>query len=147
MLHGVAVFFTISPVAEPKRRYEIQLAFSAEQLGLAEHIHLVRTLQRKYRHLDGLPLQSLNGVHPVLLIGSDCTHLITPIEPVRLALLVGQPLRRHAWDGLRKAQLKTSSTVSLCPSASSLPHLPQQTCSHMWRSCGRWICSRIAVRS
>ncbi|KAE8277451.1 hypothetical protein D5F01_LYC24615 [Larimichthys crocea] len=40
--------------------------------------------RRSTRHLAGLPLPTLNRVHPVLLIGSDCIHLITPIEPVRL---------------------------------------------------------------
>lgn len=84
VLHGAAISFTISPASEPKKRYEIQNAFSAEQLGLAEHTHPVSTLQQRYKHLAGLPLQSLNQVHPMLLIGSDYTHLITPIEPVRL---------------------------------------------------------------
>lgn len=84
MLRGVAVSFTISPVAEPDKRYVIKHAFSAEQLGLAEHTHPVSTLQQRYIHLAGLPFQPLDRVHPVLLIGSDCTHLITPIEPVRL---------------------------------------------------------------
>lgn len=84
VLHGAAVSFTISPASEPKRRYKIQNAFSAEQLGLAQHTHPVSILQQRYKHLAGLPLQSLNQVHPMLLIGSDYTHLITPIEPVRL---------------------------------------------------------------
>ena len=52
-LHGAAVSFTISPVAEPKKKYKIQSAFSAEQLRLAEHTHPVSALQRKYRHLTG----------------------------------------------------------------------------------------------
>lgn len=59
MVHGAAVSFTLSPVAEPKKQFKIQSAFT------------------------GLPLQTLDRVHPVLLISSDCTHLITPIEPVQ----------------------------------------------------------------
>ncbi len=65
VLHGAAVSFT-------------------KVLGLAEHTHPVSTLQQKYRHLAGLPLQSLDSVRPMLLIGSDCTHLIRPVQPVRL---------------------------------------------------------------
>ncbi|XP_039516158.1 uncharacterized protein LOC120470642, partial [Pimephales promelas] len=44
----------------------------------------LKTLQRKYKHLKGLPLQTLECVHPMVLIGSDYTHLITPVEPVRM---------------------------------------------------------------
>ncbi|KAE8276983.1 hypothetical protein D5F01_LYC25284 [Larimichthys crocea] len=84
VLHGETVSFTISPVDDPKKQFRIQDAFTAKQLGLAEHTHPTATLQKKYRHLAGLPLPTLNRVHPVLLIGSDCIHLITPIEPVRL---------------------------------------------------------------
>ncbi|XP_049329393.1 uncharacterized protein LOC111189354 [Astyanax mexicanus] len=84
VLHEAAVSFMVSPVAEPKRKFKIQSAFTAEPLGLAEHSHPVALLQRRYRHLLGLPLQQLDKVSPVLLIGSDCPHLITPIEPVRL---------------------------------------------------------------
>ncbi|XP_024865045.1 uncharacterized protein LOC119617585 [Kryptolebias marmoratus] len=83
-LHGAAVSFTISPAANPDKTYNIQNAFTAEQLSLAEHSHPVASLQQKYKHLSGLPLPPLNRVHPMLLIGADCTHLITPIEPVRL---------------------------------------------------------------
>lgn len=45
---------------------------------------LAFALQKKYRHLAGLPLQQMDRVQTVLLIGSDCPHLITPIEPVLL---------------------------------------------------------------
>lgn len=41
-------------------------------------------LQGRYRHLKNLPLTSLVQVQPLLLIGSDYPHLVTPIEPVRL---------------------------------------------------------------
>ncbi|XP_026219876.1 uncharacterized protein LOC113164689 [Anabas testudineus] len=84
MLHGAMVSFTISPAAEPNRVFNINRAFTAKRLGLAEHTHPVEALQKKYWHLRDLPLQSLHCVRPVLLIGSDHPHLITPIEPVRL---------------------------------------------------------------
>lgn len=83
-LHGAAVSFTISPAANPDKVYSIHNAFTAEQLSLAEHSHPVVSLQEKYKHLSGLPLPPLNRVRPMLLIGADYTHLITPVEPVRL---------------------------------------------------------------
>ncbi|KAL0195042.1 hypothetical protein M9458_008614, partial [Cirrhinus mrigala] len=84
VIHGAAVTFTVSPTVNPSKAYKIRNAFTAKALGLAEHTHPVSVLQRKFKHLAGLPLQQLDKVHPVLLIGSDCPHLITPIEPVRL---------------------------------------------------------------
>ncbi len=84
VLHGAAVSFTVSPVSHPHKKYLIQHAFTAERLGLAEHTYPVASLQKRYRHLAGLPLQQIEKVQPVLLIGSDCPHLITPVEPVRL---------------------------------------------------------------
>ncbi|KAJ8351044.1 hypothetical protein AAFF_G00158540 [Aldrovandia affinis] len=54
------------------------------ELGLAEHSYPVKRLQRRYRHLQTLPLQPFTNIQPLLLIGSDCPHLVTPIEPVRL---------------------------------------------------------------
>lgn len=83
-VHGSAVSFVVSPAAEPKRRFKIQNAFTAEQLGLAEHTQPVDKLQQRYRHLAGLPFSAMNNIHPVLLIGSDFPHLITPIQPVRM---------------------------------------------------------------
>lgn len=84
VLHGSAVSFTISPASQPHSRFKIKGAFTADELGLAEHTQSVAALQRKYKHLRGLPLQSLDRVCPLLLIGSDYPQLITPIEPVRL---------------------------------------------------------------
>lgn len=84
VIHGAAVTFTVSSTVNPSKTYMIRNAFTAKVLGLADHTHPVNVLQRKFKHLAGLPLQQLNKVHPVLLIGSDCPHLITPIQPVRL---------------------------------------------------------------
>ncbi|KAL0171405.1 hypothetical protein M9458_031716, partial [Cirrhinus mrigala] len=83
ILHGAAVSFTVSPVSHPHKKYLIQRAFTAKRLGLAEHTYPVASLQKRYRHLAGLPLQQMDRVQPALLIGSDCPHLIMP-EPVRL---------------------------------------------------------------
>lgn len=84
ILHGAMVSFTISSVTDPHRVFSINRAFTAKRLGLAEHTHPVEALQKKYRHLRDIPLQPLHLVRPVLLIGSDHPHLITPVEPVRL---------------------------------------------------------------
>ncbi len=84
VFHGSTVSFTISPTSRPHSKFKIKGAFTADELGLAEHTQSVAVLQRKYKHLRGLPLQSLDRVHPLLLIGSDYPQLITPIEPVRL---------------------------------------------------------------
>ncbi len=83
-IHGAAVTFTVSSVANPRKPFRIRSAFTANSLGLAEHTHPVKVLQKRYKHLAGLPLQHLHKVRPLVLIGSDCPHLITPIEPVRL---------------------------------------------------------------
>lgn len=84
VLSGAVVSFSISPLSQPKKVFHIKGAFTAQQLSLAEHTHPVKALKEKYRHLRGLPLRHLETVHPVLLIGSDYPHPITPVEPVRL---------------------------------------------------------------
>lgn len=83
-LHGSSVMFKISPTGQPTKTFTIERAFTAGGLGLAEHSYPVKGLQRRYKHLKKLPLQPFTNVHPLLLIGSDCPHLVTPIEPVRL---------------------------------------------------------------
>ncbi|KAK7880872.1 hypothetical protein WMY93_032490 [Mugilogobius chulae] len=84
VMHGASVSFSISPADQPQKTFTIKGAFTAEPLSLAEHSYSVETLQRKYRHLRGLPLPTMNRGAPLLLIGSDYPHLITPVAPVRL---------------------------------------------------------------
>ena len=84
VLHGHTVSFHVSPVASPQRSYEINGAFTANHLNLAQHTYPVEHLQKKFRHLRGLPIPALQDAKPSLLIGSDQPHLITPVEPVRL---------------------------------------------------------------
>ncbi len=62
VLHGAAVSFKISPVSHPHKKYLIQRAFTAERLGLTEHTYPVASLQKRYRHLAGLPLQQMDKV-------------------------------------------------------------------------------------
>ncbi|XP_076856690.1 uncharacterized protein LOC143510810 [Brachyhypopomus gauderio] len=83
-LHGASVSFSISSPANPKRKYRITGAFTAARIDLADHTYPMEQLQRKYKHLVGLPIQPFKTVRPLLLIGSDHPHLITPMEPVRL---------------------------------------------------------------
>ncbi|KAE8292497.1 hypothetical protein D5F01_LYC09867 [Larimichthys crocea] len=81
-LHGAAVSFTVSPASSPHKVFRIRGAFTAPQLGLGEHTYPVRALQRKLKHMRDLLIQQFKSIHPLLLIGSDHSHLITPIEPV-----------------------------------------------------------------
>ena len=83
VLNGATVSFDVSPALEPDQVYRISNAFTARELGLAEHTQLIDRLKDKYLHLRGLPLQDMKQVKPVLLVGSDHAHLITPVEPVR----------------------------------------------------------------
>lgn len=85
-LHGASVTVKVSPASQPSRTFTIERAFTADDLGLAEHSYPVKTLQQKYRHLRRLPLQPFTNAQPLLLIGSDCPHLVMPIKPVHLGL-------------------------------------------------------------
>ncbi|XP_023666073.2 uncharacterized protein [Paramormyrops kingsleyae] len=83
-LQGSSVTFTISPVNHPAKTFTVDKAFTAAQLGLADHTYPVDGLKRKFKHLKSLPLEPFYNAKPLLLIGSDHPHLITPIKPVRL---------------------------------------------------------------
>lgn len=84
IIRGNSVSFSISPACQPQRVFKLNRAFTADQLGLAEHTYPIKALQSKYSHLRGLPIPDLDKAHPLLLIGSDYPHLITPIAPVLL---------------------------------------------------------------
>ncbi|KAK7889113.1 hypothetical protein WMY93_024673 [Mugilogobius chulae] len=82
VLHGAAVSFTISPASSPTMVYNIQEAFTAPKLGLGQHSYPTKDLQAKYTHLRKLPIPAFKDIVPLLLIGSDHPHLVTPVEPV-----------------------------------------------------------------
>ncbi|XP_019218180.1 uncharacterized protein LOC109203254 [Oreochromis niloticus] len=82
-LQGASVSFEISPAHDPKVRYHIHHAFTADKLGLSEHSYPVKALMQKYAHLQGLPLSPVDRVQPLVLIGSDFPHLLVPTKPVR----------------------------------------------------------------
>ncbi|KAK7879615.1 hypothetical protein WMY93_033671, partial [Mugilogobius chulae] len=136
-LHGAAVSFSISPAANPDKTYTIQNAFTSEQLSLAEHSHPVASLKQKYKHLSGLPLPPLNRVRPMLLIGADYTHLITPIEPVRMGPPGGPAAIKTllGWTLQGPAQaIKSSSNVSHCLFTSAPSHSELFSCvEKLWQ--------------
>ncbi|KAL7880314.1 hypothetical protein SRHO_G00025680 [Serrasalmus rhombeus] len=82
-LAGSKVTFQISPRNNPRKRFRVQGAFTASGLDLMEQSYPVQTLQKRYAHLRGIPLQSFHNARPLVLIGSDNVHLITATEPVR----------------------------------------------------------------
>ncbi|KAK3560877.1 hypothetical protein QTP86_022921 [Hemibagrus guttatus] len=83
VLNGSSISFQISPLCKPQTCYKINHAFTAEHLNLSRQSYPVEQIQQKYGHLRGLPIRTLTDVQPLLLIGSDQPHLITPTEPVR----------------------------------------------------------------
>lgn len=69
-------------------------AFTAPVLNLAERSCPASDLQRVYPYLRGLLLPDLVHAQPLVLIGSDHSHLVVPQEPVRFGP-VGGPLALH----------------------------------------------------
>lgn len=82
-LNGSSVSFEISSISKPMTKFTIRNAFTATGLCLAEHTYPVSALQNAYRHLKDLPFPPVDRVKPLLLIGSDNPHLLTPIQPIR----------------------------------------------------------------
>lgn len=113
-LHGSCVSFDISPGGNPKSKYRVNNAFTASRIDLAEHSYPVESLQRKYKHLRGLPLRSFKKVKPLLLIGSDHPQLITPTEAVRLGPPGGPAALRTrlGWTLQGPSSLICSSSLS-----------------------------------
>ncbi len=116
-IHGRSVSFSIAPVSCPERSYHIKGAFTAKELNLVQHTYPIADLQRSYRHLQDLPLHDVNKAQPLVLIGSDYPHLITPVEPVRL----GPP------GGPAAVYTKLGWTLQ-GPSRLLKPHLQPQEC-------------------
>lgn len=84
VIHGLSISFKVAPTHKPQTSYKIEHAFTADCLNLSRQSYPVDQLQRKYKHLRGLPILPFKDAQPLLLIGSDQPHLITPIESVRL---------------------------------------------------------------
>ncbi|CAI5677376.1 unnamed protein product [Oreochromis niloticus] len=80
----VSAFERFALQIQPRTRFKIAGAFTAARIGLAGHTYPMEQLRERYKHLIGLPIHTLINVKPLLLIGSDHPHLVTPVEPVRL---------------------------------------------------------------
>ncbi|XP_073789994.1 uncharacterized protein [Danio rerio] len=83
-LKGSSVSFSISSPINPRKNFRIVKAFTSPRLDLADHSYPIMSLKRKYKHLANIPLHPFSRVKPLVLIGADYPHLLTPIEPVRL---------------------------------------------------------------
>lgn len=81
-MEGGFVSFQVSPRAKPKVRYKVTHAFTADQLSLATQSCPADQLKKKYLHLQKAQIEGFNQVQPLVLIGSDNAHLITPVRPV-----------------------------------------------------------------
>ncbi|XP_054860442.1 uncharacterized protein LOC129347387 [Amphiprion ocellaris] len=82
-LKGATVSVKVSTQTKKGLKYNIHNAFTATELNLAEQSCSAERLQRSYHYLKDLPLPSFSKVKPMVLIGSDHPHLITPKQPVR----------------------------------------------------------------
>ncbi len=81
-LSGSSVSFEVSSVSKPLNKFAICNAFTDTGLCLVEHNYPMAALQKAYRHLRDLPLPPMDRVKPLLLIGSDMLHLLTPVQPI-----------------------------------------------------------------
>lgn len=72
----------VSRFPQPRIHKNIKDAFTSDKLSLVDQSYPVDKLQKHYRHLQGLPLHSFSKVQPLLLIGADNSHLITPTKRV-----------------------------------------------------------------
>ncbi|XP_073725195.1 uncharacterized protein [Misgurnus anguillicaudatus] len=122
-INGAAVSFHISPYTKPSKRYFISGAFTAPQLDLIDHSYPIPKLQKQYNHLAGLPLPCFERVKPLILVGADQTHIISPIEPVRLGPAGGPAAIRTklGWTlqgptSLLEHRLKPNQCLHICTS-------------------------------
>lgn len=79
-LRGESVSFSVSSPSRPRTRFKIAGAFTAARIGLAGHTYPMEQLRERYKHLIGLLIHTLLNVKPLLLIGSDHPHLVTPLN-------------------------------------------------------------------
>ena len=128
---GRSVSFSVASASHPQKRFRIEQAFTSAKLSLSTHSYPLKALQKAYHHLRGLPLQSFSQAQPLLLIGSDYPHLITPVERVHLGPPGGPAAlnTRLGWtlQGPFKVPLHQSSTPQCLltgthPPTVELPH-------------------------
>ncbi|KAJ8286056.1 hypothetical protein GJAV_G00034060 [Gymnothorax javanicus] len=108
--------------------------------------YLIESLQKKYKHLSGLPLQPFKRIKPLLLIGSDHPHLITPTEPVCLGP-PGGPAAVHTRLGWTLQDPSSVICQLTSPQQCLLTSIPPQE-SELMRHVERlWQADIIALRS
>ncbi|XP_043969674.1 uncharacterized protein LOC122829297 [Gambusia affinis] len=81
-LNGASVSFEVCNSNNTRAKYAISHAFTADELSLAEQSCPAEMLKRRFSYLRGVPVRSFSLVQPLLLIGSDHPHLITPVRPI-----------------------------------------------------------------
>ena len=81
-LKGASVSFEVCNPSNTQAKYTINHAFTAEELSLAEQSCPAERLKKRFDYLRGVPVRGFSVVQPLLLIGSDHPHLITPVRPV-----------------------------------------------------------------
>ncbi|XP_046567249.1 uncharacterized protein LOC124275671 [Haliotis rubra] len=79
---GQSVKLQISSADQPATRFDIDNAFTADNLCMSEYTYPIENMQQHWTHLENLPLPKINGAVPSILIGSDNSKLILPKEPV-----------------------------------------------------------------
>ncbi|XP_067219120.1 uncharacterized protein [Chanodichthys erythropterus] len=116
-LRGTTVSFEVSALSHLNVKHQIQNAFTAADLNLAEQSCPADALKSRYGHLRAIPLPVFNKVQPLLLIGSDYPQLITPNCPIRMGPL-GSPIAVHTLLGWTvqgpTTFLQQPSNVSSC---------------------------------
>lgn len=81
-IEGERVSLQITPAHRPDKRFSVQGVFTSKHIRLAQYNYPVKQLQERFTHLKKLPLPPITGATPTLLIGSDNSHLITPISVI-----------------------------------------------------------------
>ena len=133
---GKSVQFEISPLLKPTVRYPIHRAFTAEEINLPDQTYAVQPLKQHYPHLRDIPLQTFRCAQPLVLLGSDNSHLIGPMEPMRrgtqggpiaVRTALGWTLQGH--EGLPEPNSPTPHVqmpppVRLASSVTASPALP-----------------------
>ncbi|XP_028296698.1 uncharacterized protein LOC114458488 [Gouania willdenowi] len=130
-LKGANVTFNISPPQRPQTEHHISSAFTAAELNLAKQSCPMDTLRQKYPHLSDVPFEAFKDVQPMLLIGSDNAHLITPLSQVKAGPL-GTPVAvetKLGWAIQGPATFLHEPTEASCLHTSLLPS-PTQVLRH-----------------
>lgn len=133
-MSGETISCHISPVSHRKKKikFPIANAFTAPVLNLAEHSCHASDLQREHSHLRGLPLPDFVHAQPLILIGSDHSHLLVPKEPVRIGPY-GGPIAVH-----------TALGWTVQGPSNAFPRSPPSNAQALFTLCDRVSCPATA---